>query len=213
MFQQMINGTIAVVTKPSVSTFEEHEQDNLLWALIYYAIAAVLNAIINVATFPLQQAAFQRQMQQLEELGDTPLPMDGMAMTQPSLVGGIVSGLIGTLLGLFIYIGIVYLLGRAFGGTGKFGELTYDFALFGAPLSVVALLLNYIPFIGWIAGLALFIYNIYLTYLAIQAGMNLPGNKALYVMLILIGIVVVFVCGIALLFGAAFAALMGAAGA
>jgi hypothetical protein len=210
MFQQMINGTVAVVTKPSVSTFEEHEQDNLSWALIYYAIAAVLNAIINVATFPLQQAAFQEQLEQLEAQG---LPIDGVAMTPPSLVGAIGSGLIGTFISLFIYIGIVYLLGRAFGGTGSFGELAYDFALFGAPLSVVALLLNYVPFIGWIAGLALFIYNIYLTYLAIQAGMNLPGNKALYVMLILIGIVFVFACGIALIFGAALAALMGAAGA
>lgn len=213
MFQQMINGTVAVITKPSVSTFEEHEQDNLGWALIYYAIAAVLNAIINVATFPLQQAEFQRQLEQLEELGDTGIPLEGLAMTQPSLVGGIVSGLVGTLIGLLIYIGIVYLLGRAFGGTGSFGELAYDFALFGAPISVVALLLNYVPFIGWIAGLALGIYNIYLTYLAIQAGMNLPGNKALYVMLIMIGIIFVFACGIALLFGAAFAALIGAGGA
>lgn len=207
MFQQMFNGTVAVITKPSVSTFEEHEQNNLGWAVIYYAIAAVLNAIINVATFPLQQAAYQQQLEQLEAQG---LPLEGFAFTQPSLIGAISTGLIGTLLGLFIYIGIVYLLGRAFGGTGAFGELAYDFALFGAPISVVALLLNYVPFIGWIAGLALGIYNIYLTYLAIQAGMNLPGNKALYVMLIMIGIVFLFACVLGLIFGAAILALFGA---
>lgn len=29
MFQQMINGSVAVLTRPSASTFEEHKQNNL----------------------------------------------------------------------------------------------------------------------------------------------------------------------------------------
>lgn len=209
MFQEMINGTVAVLSRPSVATFEEHERDNLSGALIYYAVAAVINAIINVVTFPLQQAAMQRQLDQLRESG---LPTESFTAAQPSIVGAITSGLIGTLLGLLIYIGIIYLLGRAFGGTGTFGQLAYDFALFGAPLSVAGLLLSYIPYIGGIAGLLLGIYNIYLTYLAIQSGMNLPGNKALYVMLIMVGIILVIGCGFAVLVGGAIFALMQAGG-
>ena len=45
MFQEMINGSVAVLTKPSVSTFEEHEKNNLSWALIYAVIAGVINAV------------------------------------------------------------------------------------------------------------------------------------------------------------------------
>lgn len=46
MLQQMINSSIAVLTRPSVSTFEEHERNDLGWAMIYSVIAGVINAVI-----------------------------------------------------------------------------------------------------------------------------------------------------------------------
>jgi hypothetical protein len=187
MFQELINGSIAVLTKPAVATFEEHEKDNLLWALIYSVIAGVINAVLAAIS----------------------LQISGTGASMGSAIG---SGIFGTIIGLLISWGITFGLGRAFGGTGSFGELAWDFALFSAPLTVASSILNLIPFIGGIAVIALAIYNFYLSYLAIQSGMNLPSQKALYVILIEVAIFVVIVVCIALVFGAAFAALMNSSG-
>ena len=54
---------------------------------------------------------------------------------------------------------------------------------------------------------AIAIYNLYLTYLAIQSGMNLPKNKALYVILIIFGIFLVIGVCVFVVFAAALAAL------
>lgn len=131
---------------------------------------------------------------------------------QPGLFSLIISTLIGTVIGLLIYWGIVYLLGRAFGGTGEFGELAYGFALFSAPLTVIGGLLSIIPAVGVFLSLAVSIYGLYLTYLAIQSGMNLPANKALYVVLILFAILVAIGLCVVLFFAAIIAAIIGASG-
>jgi hypothetical protein len=183
-FQTMFNGSMAVIRRPSVSTFEEYEKNDLQSATIYIAIAAAINGVLAALS-----AAIQR----------TP----GV-----SLIGALIGGVLFSLIGFYIYMGIVYLLGRAFGGTGNFGELAYDISLFSAPLSVVGSLLNLIPFLGPIAAFVLGLYQLYLTYLGIQSGLNLPKNKALMVMVIIFVIFVAIVACIALFFAAIFAALM-----
>jgi hypothetical protein len=183
MFQELINGSIAVLTKPSVATFEEHEKDNLTWALIYSVIAGVINAVL---------AAIGAQI----------------SGTGVGIGGAIVGGIFGTIIGLLISWGITFGLGRAFGGTGNFGELAWDFALFSAPLTVASSILGLIPVLGGIAAIALLIYNFYLSYLAIQSGMNLPSQKALYVILIEVAIGVVIGGCIIAIGGAAIFAIM-----
>ncbi|MBX0326353.1 YIP1 family protein [Oscillochloris sp. ZM17-4] len=188
MFQEMINGSIAVLSKPSVSTFEEHEKDNLTWALIYSVIAGLINAV-------------------LAAIGSS------ISGTGVGMGTAISSGIFGTIIGLLISWGITFGLGRAFGGTGKFGELAWNFSLFSAPLTIVSSVLGLIPILGGIAALVLVIYNFYLSYLAIQAGMNLPSQKALYVILIEVAIFVVIVGCIAVFAGAMLALVMsGGAG-
>ncbi len=160
MVQEMVNGSIAVLTNPSVQTFERHERDNLGWALIYAAIASVISGILLLI---------------------------GTTITQQSNpIFTILGGVFGTIIGSLVGWGFIYLLGRAFGGTGSFGELAWGISLFSSPLSVAQLIVSYIPFVGWILSLALVIYGIYLNYLAIQSGMNLPSQKALYISIILL---------------------------
>jgi hypothetical protein len=203
MFQEMINGSVAVLTKPSVATFEEHERNNLTWALIYSVLAGVVNAIIAAIAATLG-------------LGAAAATGDFAGGEAAAVGGGIVATVLVTIfitvLGLLIAWGITYALGRAFGGTGQFGELAWGLALFGAPLTVAGSLLNLIPFVGGIAAFALVIYNLYLTYLAIQSGMNLPSNKALYVILIQFAIALAIGLCLALTVGAALFALMNAGG-
>jgi hypothetical protein len=176
MIQEMVNGSIAVLTNPSVQTFERHERDNLGWALIYAAIASVINGILLLI---------------------------GTTITQQSNpIFTILGGVFGTIIGSLVGWGFIYLLGRAFGGTGSFGELAWGISLFSSPLSVAQFIVSYIPFVGWILSLALVIYGIYLNYLAIQSGMNLPSQKALYISIILLVILLLFWCftiGIAVL--------------
>jgi hypothetical protein len=183
MFQEMFNGSIAVLSKPSVAIFEEHEKDNLTWALIYSVIAGVINAVFTGIKLAISG--------------------DG-SIAGPSIGGAI----IGTIIGLLISWGITYGLGRAFGGTGNFGELAYDLSLFGAPLTAATGILNIIPVLGPLVALAAAIYGFYLTYLGIQAGMNLPSQKALYVILIEIAIGVVIVGCIVVFFSAIIALIL-----
>ncbi len=203
MFQEMINGSIAVLTKPSVATFEEHEKNNLTWALIYSVAAGVINAI--VAAIAAALGLGQANLSGLD-------PEVAAAAGQPNIIGTIFGAIIFTILILLISWGITYLLGRAFGGTGQFGELAYGLSLFGAPLLVIGSTFNLIPLVGWVVGLALGIYNLYLTYLAIQSGMNLPSNKALYVIIIQFVIGLAIVLCFVVFFAAIIAAVVGGSG-
>jgi Yip1-like protein len=214
MFQQMLNASRAVLLRPSVSTFEEYERDDLGWATIYVAISAVIAAILGAISFTLNRPYMEQQLRDLErQLNGQPLPPFATTlMGGTSLTTAIISGLLGTLIAFFIWLGIIYLLGRAFGGTGSFGQVAYDVALFWAPIAVIRGLIGVISIgpiavIGGVVGLAVGLYNIYLSWLSIQAGMNLPGSKALWVILIPLLLLVVGCCGI---IGVAVFALMGA---
>jgi len=46
-FQYMLNASMAVLRRPAVGTFEEYEKNNLQWATIYVAVAAVVSAILS----------------------------------------------------------------------------------------------------------------------------------------------------------------------
>ena len=210
-FQYMLNASMAILRRPAVGAFEEYEKNNLQWATIYVAIAAVVSAILGAIAFTIQRPYIEQQLRDAETQLGGQVDLTG-ALASRSIVGAIFGGLLGTLFGFFIFLGIVYLIGRAFGGTGNFGELAFDMSLFWAPLMVVRALISIIAIgpLAILTGLVSFaiaIYNLYLTYLAIQSGMNLPKNKALYVILIIFGIALVIGLCVGVLFGAALAAL------
>jgi hypothetical protein len=210
-FQYMFNASMAVLRRPAVGTFEEYEKNNLRWATIYVAIAAVVSAILGAIAFTIQRPYIEQQLRDAESKLGGQVDLTS-ALASRSIVGAIFSGLLGTLIGFFIFLGLVYFIGRAFGGTGNFGELAFDMSLFWAPLMVVRALISIIAIgpLTILTGLVSFviaIYNLYLTYLAIQSGMNLPKNKALYVILIIFGIVLVIGVCVFVVFAAALAAL------
>lgn len=210
-FQYMLNASMAVLRRPAVGTFEEYEKNNLQWATIYVAIAAVVSAILGAIAFTIQRPYIEQQLRDAETQLGGQVGLTG-AIASQSIVGAIIGGLLGTLIGFFIFLGIVYLIGRAFGGTGNFGELAFDMSLFWAPLMVVRALISMIAigplaFLTGLVSFAIGIYNLYLTYLAIQSGMNLPKNKALYVILIIFGIALAIGLCVFVVFAAALAAL------
>ncbi len=191
MIQEMINGSIAVLTNPSVQTFERHERDNLGWALIYTAIASVINGILLAITSPLRMGALESRV---ETQGMPPDVIETTIAQQSNPIFTIFGGVFGTIIGSLVIWGFIYLLGRVFGGTGNFGELAWNISLFSSPLSIAQFIVSPIPFVSGILSLALVIYGIYLNYLAIQSGMNLPSQKALYISIILLVIGLFFWC-------------------
>jgi Yip1 domain len=210
-FQYMFNASMAVLRRPAVGTFEEYEKNNLRWATIYVAIAAVVSAILGAIAFTIQRPYIEQQLRDAETRLGGQVDLTS-ALASRSIVGAIFSGLLGTLIGFFIFLGLVYFIGRAFGGTGNFGELAFDMSLFWAPLMVVRALISIIAIgpltiLTGLVSIVIAIYNLYLTYLAIQSGMNLPKNKALYVILIIFGIVLVIGVCVFVVFAAALAAL------
>lgn len=196
-FQYMLNGSRAVLTNPSVSTFEEYERDDLGWAVIYVAIGAAIVAVLSVIGFSINPAA------------GAGLPPE----FRPTLFGALSSNIAGTLIGYFIWLGLVYGIGRLFGGTGKFGELAFDVSLYWAPLAIVSALIGVVPIpvLSGLAALAAFVYNVYLTYLSVQSGMNLPRDKALYTILIPMAVFFLLICGLAVLIFGLVAAVNGGA--
>ncbi|ABY33486.1 MAG TPA: YIP1 family protein [Chloroflexus aurantiacus] len=191
MIQEMVNGSIAVLTRPSVQSFEQHERDNLVWALIYAVIASVINGILAAITAPLRVGELRAQ---LETQGVPPDAIEAAIAQQGNPIIAIFAGIFGTIIGSLIIWGFIYLLGRAFGGTGSFGELAWGLSLFSSPLAVAQSIVSVIPLVGDILLLGLSIYGVYLTYLAIQSGMNLPSQKALYIAIILLVITLLFLC-------------------
>lgn len=195
MLQAMLRGSWAVVSRPAAANFEEHERDSFGWALLYVTLGATLTATLGWLSFLIQRPFLERQyavlaveFAKIEAQTGQDLPFELLfAPGNPGIP--VVSNVLGTLIGFLTYIGIVFLVGRTLGGSGTIGELAYDIALFWVPVSVTSAVINVFS-IGFFAcltaPLAIFVtvYGLYLTYLSVQSGMNLPPNRALILVLV-----------------------------
>jgi hypothetical protein len=195
MLMTMIRGSRAVLLRPDVATFEAHEQRKLGWALLYVLIGATITAALQWLTFLVQQPFLERQaatvtayFTDLEARLGRDLPFE--LLLAPRSAGiPVLTSLLNTMVGFLAYLVLVYLLGRLLGGSGKFGELAYDVALFWVPVALVGAVVNLFS-IGWFscltAPLAIFVtsYGLYLTFLGVQSGLNLSPRRALVVILV-----------------------------
>ncbi len=106
---------------------------------------------------------------------------------------GIISGFIGSVIGLLIGSGILYLIATTIGkGRGNFMVQTYLYSLFSIPISLVSSVLGIIPVVGSLLGIALSIYSLYLTYLMLQPAhnMNKQSAQTTVIVLFVIGLVI-----------------------
>jgi hypothetical protein len=210
MLMTMLRGSRAILLRPTVATFEAEERNSVRWALAYVAIGATLTALLGALAFYVQRpflatqfAALSTEFATLEQIVGQDLPLEEIFFPTDSRTS-ILSNIAGTLVGFFVYLTIVFLLGRGLGGSGKYGELAYDVALFWVPISVVSATLNVFSFSLFscmTAPLVLLVtlYGFYLTFLSVQAGMNLAPRRALIVILVPAGIMLIFFCGILVL--------------
>jgi hypothetical protein len=100
-------------------------------------------------------------------------------------------------IGFFILGGIMHLLAKAFGGTGRMVQLLYLMSVAGLavlPISVVLVLLTIIPCVSCISGicsLAIAAYLYYLYYLMIKMVYGLDSGKAILTLVAYFAVIII----------------------
>ena len=148
----MFAQSTAVLTQPSVATFERYEwKGGVQSAFMYVLVAAVVSAVIAAIFAP-----FHREV---------------------TFFGQLLSRLIIIPVGFAVFTGAVYYIGKLlFKGTGTYPEVAYTFALFYVPLSIIGTILGIIPILGWLIGLVIALALAYYGFLAVQSSMNIRTN-------------------------------------
>ena len=163
------------LTKPSEQTFARIAQSpnaKLGTALIW----VFLGSLVNLVFASLVQGAIFRQMTRNTDFGNTfPVRFGFGNMLVTICAGPFIS-----VVGFVIFVGIVQVLAKMFGGRGTFEQLAYATAAIVAPFSLVSgvlTLLSAIPYAGFCFGfLGLFavLYVIALEVMAVK-GVNQFG--------------------------------------
>lgn len=188
---EMVNSSIAVLTRPSITTFEQYERrgttrDALIYVGVVSAAAAILAFLFSL--------------------------LGGLSAAIVALITVLASSLLN--FGIFAYV--LFWMGRQQGGTGTQDEVFYTCALYTAPIVAITGViraLNAIPFVAcltWPVSLGLWIYQIYLGYLASRSSMNLDQNRA--IISVVVAILAQILVG-TFIFGIIIAATIGGAAA
>jgi hypothetical protein len=150
-----------VMARPSVRTFSYYgARSSDSDALLYVTVAAVAIGLV------------------------------GLALARILNIIGLAFGVVNQLFEFYIFAGVIYFVGRQFGGIGSFTTVVYTFVLFYVPILVVssaltlaaAFLRTGLPLVLLIS-LAQLAAQAYFAYLAVQAAMYLrrPRDAALTV--------------------------------
>ncbi|MCS6842546.1 MAG: YIP1 family protein [Roseiflexus sp.] len=184
---EMLNQSIQVLTKPSVETFERFERHGgQREATIYIMLASAISAAVSLIFGLLDSVA-------------------------AALLAGVL-GFILPVVSFYLFVFLVYFIGKQQGGTGTQDEVFYTMGLVVAPIQAVTGAVNAIPIINCLAlpaMLALGIYQIYLGYLGVRSSMNLERTPA--IITLVLAFIAQFI--ISFIIGALFAAISVALGA
>ena len=169
--QELPTQYVKVLMKPGVQPFLE-EQSKADWGVIWVQLLflGLLGSLIGF----LQNAAIA--------------PANSFAATLEYLAR---FSIISVPLSFLITVGIQYLLARALRGSGTYKTQAYNQLLFTVPLTIVAYILQLIPFIGALLGAVVGIYEIVLNVYSIMATHRLSGGKAALAVLLPVIVLVV----------------------
>ena len=172
---------LKVITRPSVQSFSE-EKGRASWGSTWLQLIALgmLSALFSVLA----------QLIAPPHVGNVP----GVS---PATVQAVTT----TLLALFLIVGtplsflmagvVLYWLARLFKGDGSYLQQVYTMVLFGVPLVLLSFLLQVLPATSsWLPYLP-HLYSLVLLVLSLMAVHHLSWRKALAILLIPLGIVLV----------------------
>ena len=162
------------LTKPSDQTFARiaHSPNaKLTTALLWVFLGSLVNALFAT----LVPNAMFRQMMQNPDFGGNGFPAMGGGLF--AVICGAPIGAVISVVGFVIFVGIVQLIAKLFGGRGTFDQLAYATAAIVAPISLISsvfTLLAAIPFVvycAWLVSLIAVVYVIALEVMAVK-GVN-----------------------------------------
>jgi len=204
-YSNLLQKYINVLTKPNVAVHEaEIPQANWMSVLIGVGIVTIANFIFRLLSGLLFSGQVGMGLGDLQrQLNAQGSNVDLSGLNNISTGGGTwgaVGSLITTPLFFFLGAGLLFMMGRLFGGTGSdFMTHSYLLSLSYTPTRVIAAVLSIIPAIG-IIGALLSLYQIYLAGLSLQASQRMqPGRAQLAAWLptivgIVLGCLSVFLC-------------------
>lgn len=193
----MFQTWVAVLTRPGVDVFEAERlkpsatlSTALVWTVLAGAVTTLL-ALLHAQLYP----SFSMSMWPFSSL----MPSEFLAAWEeiPARTRvQILSDVFTAPVVFIISVGIQHLIASQLGMDrirlepsgekrfGKFGRYAYLNATFGAPLSIIASLLNLVPLFNCLTALILGIYQIVLVYYATRAEYRLPRGRVIFVILV-----------------------------
>ncbi len=176
--QFFIRNAQGVITKPSVAAFDAIQQ-YANWNILLVALgaAALVRGVLVAISSAYTSALF------FNSLGTNTVTY-GVG----TAIGTFITTAIGTFIGFFIGAGILWLIARAFQGTGSFLNYAHALGIVYLPLYVIAAAFGLIPILGGLAALAIAVYAIYLAVLATASTHRLTMGKSVAVVLIPVGV-------------------------
>lgn len=181
-----------VTTKPGAQSFA-NELPTANWADVW--IALLILGVITAITGFIRVAEGAAVANQL--LNNLPAAQrEAFSGLFSTSAGSSIASIITVPIGFFIGMGIIWIFAKIFGGTGTFLHQSYAFSLFYVPIAAVSAIVGIIPFLGGLAGFALFIYSIVLAVYSVMASQHLTGGKATAVVLLPGVIVLLLVCAL-----------------
>jgi hypothetical protein len=182
---QLPNQYVKVLTKPSAFTFAA-EMGKASWDIVWVQLIgyAVVAGILTYLRTLIPGAA-------LAYGNPNSMPAATYGVLQVIALFTSAGSIILIPISFFIGQGIIYLVAKAFGGTGTFLAQAYTYLLIIVPLGIISLALGLIPFLGAVAGFGLGIYGLVLQIFSLMPVHRLSGGKATAVVLIPIAAVFV----------------------
>ncbi len=183
---QLPNQYIKVLTKPSAFTFAT-EMGKASWDIVWIQLIAfaIITAFLGYMRTLIPGALFMYNTPNSESA------MSYSILQTIILSSSTIAQIIIIPVSFFIGQGIIYLLAKAFGGTGTFLSQGYTYLLISVPLGIISSALGLIPVLGTVAAIGLGIYGIVLQIFSLMAVHRLSGGKATAVVLIPIAILIV----------------------
>ncbi len=169
---------MAALTKPSEQTFSMiafSPDAKLTTAFLWVFLASLVNFFL----VSLVQGALLRQFMQSSDLGLEGFPQAAGGGLITAICGAPIGALF-SVVGFAIFVGVVQLVAKMFGGRGTFDQLAYATAAIVAPFSVISgllTLLSAIPLVGLCFGLVSLLAVLYVIALEVMAvkGVNQFG--------------------------------------
>jgi hypothetical protein len=204
---------VAALTKPNEQTYRDiatAPNASSTQALIWVFIAALVQSFFS---FLVGGAAQRELLKQISNGQNLPVPSFGSGIF--SIICGAPIAAILAVIFFAIFVGVVYLISRAFNGRATFDQLAYVLAAITVPLTLVTAvlsLLSAIPFIGLcfsLVSVLVVIYELVVEVIAVKAVAVVDWMGAIVSVLALPVLFCLCIACIAIIGFAAFGATIG----